>query len=283
MTTRTITKGEINMQKRTFKKIILGAAFASSLLLIGCASDKASTDEAKDNSKDEAKKEVLAVGTDTSYVPFEFLDQASGEYVGFDIDLLKAIAEEAGFEYELKPMDFTGIIPALQTKNLDLAIAGITIKPEREEVIDFSAPYYDAGTAILIREDEDNINSVADLKGKIVATKQGTSSYDYATDIEGLKDLVPFPNIDQAYMELEKGSADAVIFDLPNVQYYIKTNAQGKVKIVDELLEGQSFGIAMPKGSALKEDVDKALETLKENGKYEELYLEWFGETPPVK
>ncbi|PIC67995.1 glutamine ABC transporter substrate-binding protein GlnH [Sporosarcina sp. P16a] len=268
------------MQKRTFINVIAGTALASSLLLFGCSSDKSPSET---SAKETSEKKVLIVGTDTSYVPFEFLDQESGEYVGFDIDLLKAVSEEAGFEYELKPMDFTGIIPALQTKNLDLAIAGITIKPEREAIIDFSAPYYDAGTAILVREDETEIQSVADLKGKVVATKQGTSSYDYASEIEGLKDLVPFPNIDQAYMELEKGSADAVIFDLPNIQYYIKTNGQGKVKTIGDLLEGQSFGIAMPKGSELKEDVDNALTTLMENGKYEELYKEWFGEAPPKK
>jgi glutamine transport system substrate-binding protein len=263
------------MQKGNLKKWLLSTILLSSLIATGCDSGNAT--------KDEGKKEVLKVGTDTSYVPFEFLDQKSGEYVGFDIDLLKAISEEAGFEYEIKPMDFTGIIPALQTKNLDLAIAGITIKPEREEVIDFSAPYYDAGTAILVRIDEEDIKSVADLKGKVVATKQGTSSYDYATKIDGLKDLVPFPNIDQAYMELEKGSADAVIFDLPNVQYYIKTNGEGKVKTIGDLLEGQSFGIAFPKGSPLKNKVDLALEALIENGTYEELYVKWFAEAPPKK
>lgn len=262
------------MKKNNWKKWFLCTVLI--LIVAGCGSGN--------ETKDEVKKEVvLQVGTDTSYVPFEFLDQESGEYVGFDIDLLKAISEEAGFEYEIIPMDFTGIIPALQTKNLDMAIAGITIKPEREEVIDFSVPYYDAGTAILVRIDEEDIQSVADLKGKVVATKQGTSSYDYATKIDGLKDIVPFPNIDQAYMELEKGSADAVIFDLPNVQYYIKTNGKGKVKTISDLLEGQSFGIAFPKGSLLKEKVDVALEALIENGTYEDLYVKWFAEAPPKK
>lgn len=256
------------------KKWIMGAMLFSSLMIAGCNSG---------NTTNAEKKEPLIVGTDTSYVPFEFLDQESGEYVGFDIDLLKAISEEAGFEYELKPMDFNGIIPAIQTQNLDLAIAGITIKPEREAVIDFSAPYYDAGTAILVRADEENIKSIDDLKGKVIATKQGTSSYDYATQIEGIKSLVPFPNIDQAYMELEKGSADAVIFDLPNIQYYIKTNGEGKVKTIGDLLQGQSFGIAFPKGSELKNDVDVALQKLIENGTYSELYQKWFGEVPPQK
>lgn len=263
------------MKKRLFKTGFLSAVLISSLVIAGCTSGDKSESDKQETKK---KTEVLSVGTDTSYVPFEFLDQKSGEYVGFDIDLMEAISKEAGFEYELTPMDFTGIIPALQTGNLDLAIAGITINPDREKAVDFSAPYYDAGTAILIHEDEENIKSGEDLKGRVVATKQGTSSYDYATAIEGIKDIVPFPNIDQAYMELEKGSADAVIFDLPNILYYMKTNEDKKVKVVDELLEGQSFGIAFPMGSELTKDVDAALKTLKENGTYDELYEKWFGE-----
>src|SRR5699024_10648140 len=225
-----------------------------------------------------ADDKVLKVGTDTNYVPFEFLDQEKDEYVGFDIDLIDAIAEEVGFEYELKPMDYNGIIPALQTNNLDIAIAGITINPTREETIDFSEPYYDAGTAILVREDEEDIVEIDDLEGKIVATKQGTSSYDYVKEMDEIGEVVPFPNIDQAYMELEKGSADAVVFDHPSLLYYINTNGQGKVKVLDELLEGQTFGIAFPKGSPLKAEVDLALSTLKEDGTYDEIQEKWFGE-----
>ncbi len=225
-----------------------------------------------------AEDEILQVGTDTNYVPFEFLNQETGEYIGFDIDLMDAIAEEVGFKYELKPMDYAGIIPALQTENLDIAIAGITINPVREETIDFSKPYYDAGTAVLVRNDEEEIKTIDDLAGKVVATKQGTSSYDYIKDMEELKKAVPFPNIDQAYLELEKGSADAVVFDLPSLLYYINTGADGKV--LDDLLEGQTFGIAFPKGSPLKTEVDLALDEIRENGTYDELHEKWFGNKP---
>src|SRR5699024_7110817 len=225
----------------------------------------------------------LIIGTDTNYVPFEFLDQETGEYVGIDIDLIDAVAKEVGFEYELKPMDFAGIIPALQTNNLDVAIAGISINPVREETIDFSDPYYDAGTAILVREDEEEIKTKEDLAGKVVATKQGTSSYDYVIEMDEIKEVIPFPNIDQAYMELHKGTADAVVFDLQSVLYYVNTNAQGQVKVLDDLLEGQTFGIAFPKGSPLKNEVNIALANIKENGTYDELHEKWFGEAATEK
>ncbi len=227
--------------------------------------------------------EKITIGTDTSFVPFEFLNQDSGEYEGFDIDLVKAIAEKIGIEYELKPMDFNGLIPALQTGNLDMAIAGMTITDERKKVVDFTRPYYDAGLYILVRSDENSIKGVEDLKGKVVATKQGTTSFNYASKLDGLKEVRPFPNIDQAYMELEKGSADAVIYDSPNVLYYIKTKGKGKVKTVGDLLQAESYGIAFPKGSPLRDKVDDALGELMEDGTYEKLYVKWFGQKPPKK
>ncbi|MFM1655615.1 glutamine ABC transporter substrate-binding protein GlnH [Brevibacillus sp. B_LB10_24] len=259
--------------------VVLGASVAA------CGSNQASSGgEGAANGQEAGtgttQASKVTVGTDTSYLPFEFLNQETGKYDGFDMDLLEAVAKEAGFTYELKPMDFSGLIPALQTNNLDMVIAGVTIKPEREQVIDFSRPYYDAGTLILVRADNDSIKGAADLKGKVIATKQGTSSYDYAAKLDGVKEVVPFPNIDQAYMELEKGSADAVVFDSPNVLYYSNTKGSGKVKVVGDLLEGQQFAIAFPKGSELRAKVDAALEKLMENGTYDQLYEKWFGEKP---
>src|SRR5699024_1891544 len=153
----------------------------------------------------------------------------------------------------------------------------------REETIDFSDPYYDAGTAILVREDEEEIKTKEDLAGKVVATKQGTSSYDYVIEMDEIKEVIPFPNIDQAYMELHKGTADAVVFDLPSVLYYVNTSAQGQAKVLDDLLEGQTFGIAFPKGSPLKNEVNIALANIKENGTYDELHEKWFGEAATEK
>jgi glutamine transport system substrate-binding protein len=232
------------------------------------------------SSGDQAENKIT-VGTDSSFVPFEFLNQKTNQYEGFDIDLVKALSKEVGFKYELKTMDFNGLIPALQSHQLDMAIAGMTIKKEREKVVDFSQPYYDAGLLILVQSDEKEINGLKDLKGKKIATKQGTTSYDFAKKIDGVKDVVPFPNIDQAYMELEKGAVDAVIFDSPNVLYYSQNKGKGKVKTVGKLMQGQQYGIAFPKGSELRDKVDKALTKLKKDGTYDKLYKKWFGENPP--
>ncbi|MFA9380453.1 MAG: glutamine ABC transporter substrate-binding protein GlnH [Acetanaerobacterium sp.] len=232
------------------------------------------------------KTERLVVGTDTSYMPFEYLDADTNEYVGFDIDLMKEIAAIVGFEYELKPMDFNGLLTALQTKQLDIAIAGITIKDDRKEMADFSTPYYDAGLYIMVQEGNTDIQGVDDLAGKIVATKTGTSAYDYITEsITGIGELKHFPNIDQAFMELQKGACDAVIFDSPNLLYYANNEGKGNVKVVGDLMYGNQFGIALRKDEdpELLADINDALATLTENGKYDELYMKWFGTTPPAK
>lgn len=224
-----------------------------------------------------AKK--LTVATDTNFPPFEFKDD-TGKHTGFDIELWDAIAKEIGVEYNLQPMDFNGIIPGLQTGQLDVGIAGMTIKPERAEVVDFSDPYYNAGLLILVKADNKDIQSVEDLKGKIVSTKLGTTSADFAKEKAGAKEVKLFPNNDAMFMELMSGGADAVIFDSPVIADFMRTAGKDQVKVVGPLYMGQSYGIAFPKGSPLVEKVNGALKALKEKGTYNELYKKWFGTEP---
>src|SRR5690625_1234214 len=116
-----------------------------------------------------AAKELL-VAVDTAFVPFEF--KQGDEYVGFDIDIWDAIAGELGVTYRLQPMDFNGILPAIQTRNVDVALAGITITEERAKAIDFSDGYYDSGFMLMVPTDSD-ITSVDDLGGKVLALRMG--------------------------------------------------------------------------------------------------------------
>ncbi|MBS0969650.1 glutamine ABC transporter substrate-binding protein GlnH [Chimaeribacter arupi] len=220
----------------------------------------------------------LIVATDTAFVPFEF--KQGDKYVGFDIDLWDAIAKELKLDYSLKPMDFSGIIPALQTHNVDLALAGITITPERKNAIDFSDGYYNSGLLVMVKNDNTAINGEKDLAGKVVAVKSGTGSVDYAKANIKTKDLRQFPNIDNAYMELATGRADAVLHDTPNILYFIKTAGNGQFKAVGDSIKAQQYGIAFPKNSDLREKVNGALKTLRDNGTYNEIYKKWFGTEP---
>ncbi len=125
----------------------------------------------------------------------------------------------------------------------------------------------------MVNANNNDIKDVKDLNGKVVAVKSGTGSVDYAKANIKTKDLRQFPNIDNAYMELGTGRADAVLHDTPNILYFIKTAGNGKFKAVGESLEAQNYGIAFPKGSdELREKVNGALKTLRDNGTYNEIY-----------
>jgi len=245
-------------------KTIFKASLAAIAFTLSCATQAAG-------------KELL-IATDTAFVPFEF--KQGNEYVGFDIDLWAAIAKELGVTYQLKPMDFNGIIPALQTRNVDAALAGITIKEERKQVIDFSDGYYDSGFLLMVKSDNDSIKGEADLAGKTVAVKAGTSAADYAKAHFKAKELRQFPNIDNAYLELRTGRVDAAMHDTPNVLYYIKTAGDGQVKTVGTQMMAQQYGIGFPKGSELREPVNAALKKLREDGTYARIYAKWFGTQP---
>lgn len=226
-----------------------------------------------------AQAKDLVVATDTAFVPFEF--KQGDKYVGFDIDLWDAVAKDIGVTYTLQPMDFNGIIPALQTKQVDVGLAGITIKDERKKVIDFSDGYYDSGFLLMVPADS-KITGPADLKGKTLAIKTGTSAADYAKSNFKDTELRQFPNVDNAYMELQTGRVDAAMHDTPNVLYYINTAGGGKVKAVGEQMMAQQYGMAFPKGSDLVAKVNASLAKLKKDGTYTAIYKKWFRTEPKL-
>ena len=225
--------------------------------------------------------ETLRVVTDPSFVPFEMMDQETGEMIGFDMEIIREVADRAGFEIDLNTMDFNGIIPALQTGNVDIAIAGITITDEREEIVDFSDPYYDSGLLILVREGNEDVSEFDDLEGKKIGTKIGSTSYDYLIkNLDADDGVTPYPGSSDMYMALMSRSVDAVFYDAPNVGYFARTKGEGKVKTVGPLYEGQQYGIALKSGSEWLDEVNAALAAMKEDGTYKTIYEKWFGPMP---
>lgn len=252
------------MKSNVLKQVSLGSALALGVSLSGTT-----------------LAETLQAVTDPSFVPFEMMDQESGEMVGFDMDILNTIAERAGFDVDLRTMDFNGIIPAVQTGNVDLAIAGITITEEREEIVDFSDPYYDSGLRILVSANNDDVEEIGDLEGMRIGTKIGSTSYDYLEENLGDEaEITPYPGSSDMYMALLGGSVDAVFYDAPNVGYFAQTKGEGRVKTVGPLYEGQQYGIAFSNGSEWVEPANQALAEMREDGTYDEIHKKWFGEAP---
>ena len=231
-----------------------------------------------------ASAETLKAVTDPSFVPFEMMDPATGEMIGFDMDILGEVAKRAGFDYDLSTMDFNGIIPALQTRNVDIALAGITITEEREKIVDFSDPYYDSGLRILVRANNDEVTTIEDLKGLKIGTKIGSTSYNYLSENLGNESTVtPYPGSSDMYMALMSGAIDAVFYDAPNVGYFASTKGKGRTKTTGPLYEGQQYGIALVDGSPWVEKVNAALADMKADGTYKTIYEKWFGEMPEAK
>ncbi len=225
----------------------------------------------------------LVVAHDTNFKPFEFKDE-TGKYTGFDIELWTEAAKRAKLEFSFQPMDFNGIIPGLQTGNIDAAVAAMTITAERQKVIDMSDPYYDTGIMLAVRaEDAEKYKSLDDLAGKVIATKTGTAPADYLrTQFTKAGEVKLFPNNDGMYLELMSKGAEAAFFDESVVRDFAKASG-GKVVVVGPLYQGQSYGIGFPKGSKLVGPINEALKSMKADGTYKALYVKWFGLDPDAK
>lgn len=256
--------------------LIMGLALA----VVGCA-QKAPTDNAGTQPPAAAPKPVLTVGSETTYPPMEFTKD--GQYVGFDMDLIRAIGEAEGFDVKIQTMGFDSLIPGVQAGNVDCIVSSITITEDRAKVIDFSDPYFTAGLIIAVPKDNTTITTLDDLKGKRLAAEVGTTGLAASNEIKA-KDpkttVKVFDSVGEAFMELEKGGADAVINDMPITSYYIDTTGKDKVKMVGQVFQAtDNYGIGVKKGNtAVLAKINSGLAKVKASGKYDEIYKKWFGE-----
>jgi arginine/lysine/histidine/glutamine transport system substrate-binding/permease protein len=219
------------------------------------------------------------VATEATFPPFEF--QKAGQLTGFDIDLMRAIGKEANLNIDFRNLPFDGIIPALQAGTMEAAISGITITSERSRAISFSRPYFKAGLAIAVREDNNTIKSFEDLKGKRIAVQIGTTGALEAVKIPEAR-VSQFDSAALALQELINGRVDAVVNDKPVTLYAIKEAGLRGVKVVGELLTEEFYGIALPKNSPYLQLINDALGRVIESGQYDVIFKQWFGEKPPA-
>jgi len=255
------------------KKLGFFSLFLILTIFIAACGSKETTGDKENSDK------VYKVGVDTTYPPFEFKE--GDQYKGIDIDLINAIVKNQGFKIELSPMDFGGIIPAMQANQLDVAIAGMSITDERKKIVDFSTPYFDAGLTVIVKNDNSNIKSADDLKGKTVAVKKGTTGAKYAQDNAaklGIK-VVQFNDSPAMFQEVANGNADALIEDYPVISYAIAQKDLG-LKIVGDRLNGDQYGIAVLKGQNqdLLKKINKGIEELKKDGTYDKIVKSYLGE-----
>lgn len=227
----------------------------------------------------QADGETYVIATDTTFAPFEFQDN-DGNFVGIDMDLIRAIAEDQKFNVDIKPLGFDAALQAVQANQVDGVIAGMSITDERRQVFDFSEPYFESGIQMAVLEDDEDIKSYEDLRGKRVSVKNGTQGADFANSIKDRYgfEVVSFADSSTMFDEVKTGNSVAVFEDYPVLLYGI---AQGNgFKTVTPKEDPTGYGFAVNKGqnAELLQKFNTGLNNLKQSGRYDEIIDAYLGE-----
>ena len=220
---------------------------------------------------------VYKIGTHAEHPPFESVDNG-GNIVGFDVDIMDAIAEKAGFEYEWVNTCLDGIFVALQAGEFDAVISAAMITDERAEIVDFSAPYCNAGQMIAVRiADKDTIRTVGDLDGIKVAVRLGAPGDTWLTDHTKAQ-VIRYFEITRAFQALANGDIDAVFTDGPTSSDILQSNPELGVTLVGDPITDEFYGIAVNKEKTdLLDMINSGLAAVRADGTYDEIYDAWLG------
>ncbi len=244
------------------KKILCG------LLAIGTIASLLSGCGKKDD-------KTFTVGFDAEYPPYGYMDD-NGEYTGFDLELAEEVCKINGWTLKKQPIDWANKDNELNSGSIDCIWNGFTING-REDKYEWSVPYVDNSQVIVVKADS-GINSLSDLAGKTVGVQAASAALDVLTDEEGQKELgdsfkklQEFADYNTAFVELQAGSVDAIAMDIGVAQYQISGRGDEFI-ILDEHLNAEQYGVGFKLGNTKQRDeVNKALKELKQNGKFDEL------------
>ena len=194
---------------------------------------------------------VLKVGTEPTFAPFEFQKEGSKEFDGFDMDLIRAIGKQLNMKVEILNMGFDALIPAINAGNIDVAIAGMSVTPDRQKAVDMSDPYYVSGLVVVVGKDNAAVKSVNDLNNKGIAVQIGTTGAERAAKVPGAK-VKNFNTNAEVFLELKNKGVEAVIIDKPVAEYFLATGG-GKdyANIVGDTMEAHSECNSLKKNSPL--------------------------------
>ena len=276
---------------------------ALSLFLVACGSDSdTTTDEAPVDTSAEvvtddtmvddsasAKIDIAALGlikegaitvcTDAPYEPFEFQDETTKEWTGFDMDLMKVIATNiGGLALEVTVQPFDGIWLAPKAKTCDLVASAMTITEERAANALFSDPYFDADQSLLVRaEDKATLVDLASLAGKTIAVQTGTTGETYAKENAKDSTLKSFDEPAAMFLALEGKQVDAILQDLP-VNGARQVKEPTKFALTATFTTGEQYGFALAQdNTTLAEAVNSGLAAAKDSGEYDTIFAKYFG------
>lgn len=246
------------------KKItmLVVAALLLTFVLAGCS--------AKTNRLDDIKKAgKLVVVTNATFPPFEYI--ADGKPAGVDIDVAQALADDLGVELEVIDMSFDLLVESVKTGKADLALAGLSIKPDRLEQVDMSIEYVKSAQHVIIKKDSGITSD--NLDGLTIAVQEATTGDFYATDDVAAKEVLRFKSGIEAGSALANGKCDAVIIDQLPAEA-IAANSGGALEVLPEALTEESYAIAVQKGQEdLMKAVNESLQKLIDDGTIDELVV----------
>jgi len=227
-------------------------------------------------------QDTLRIGVEGAYPPFSE-KTASGDLVGFDIDIARALCAEMDVECTLVEQDWDGIIPALQAKKYDAIIASMSITPDRQKVVDFTDKYYQTPAKFAAKEGVDWADTPEGLAGKTIGVQRGTIHDDYVSALYTDSEIKRYATQDEAYLDLQAGRVDAILADSIAVSDgFLKTEAgEGYAFFgsdhTDPQYFGEGAGIAVRKGEDdLRQSLNEAIAAIRENGVYKEINDKYF-------
>jgi polar amino acid transport system substrate-binding protein len=220
--------------------------------------------------------DVLNVGSYPNNPPFEY-KTASGSFEGFEVDIVNEAAKRIGMTTNIADYDFQPLFAATLSGRIDVAISSITITPERLKSQSFTQPYYDSNMGIATKEDSP-LKSLEDLKGKNIGVLSGSTGEKWAKENQGkygFADIKGYNTQQEVMLDLTASRVDAVISDVPGMQYLFKTMKGLTVK--DQIKTGEQYGLMMRKNDKLLQKLSDAIGTMKKDGTMAAIHKKWFG------
>jgi polar amino acid transport system substrate-binding protein len=249
------------------RRILALGIVSTTLIIAGCG----------ETSKPDAEK-VYLVGTDASYAPFESVNDKN-EIVGFDIDVLKAVAEKAGIKVQFINTPWEGIFNTLSTGDRDIVASATTITDERRKTLDFSDPYFEAQQLIGVLPNS-TITHFAQLKNKKVGVQTATTGDVVVQTLLGKTNanIKRFEGMPLALQELLSGGVDAVVGDNGVMSNFVQNNPNKPIKVfADAAFEKEFYGFGVRKGNTdLLAKLNAGLKTIKDNGTYQKIHNHYF-------